>query len=566
VRWSLLAVALAACGSGDPTAPDATVVPDATAPDAFVPDTSDTLFQPDHVMEVAITMDAGDFDTLRHQTRNIPDTLEGASCFAQPFPNPFSTFEGDVTVDGVAYPNVSIKKKGFFGSGDGVPSFAKPGLKLDANHFTPGQRFGGPGGLDKLILDSEVQDPSMVRTCLGYEVFTAAGVPAPRCGFAHVTVNGEDLGLYVHVENIDAQFITRHYGGATGNLYKGILSDFRPDWQTTFNEEFGLAAGDLGAVTSAAALPDDQIVAAVSAKVDLPEYLTEWAVEGLLRHWDGYAGDNNNFFVYDQPSTGKFDFLPWGTDQVMQNGSNSPAPESVFGHSILSNRLFHIPAIEQQYIDKMHELLGGAWNETTLSGEIDRMQALLDPDGARGLGPQMDYVRNFVATRRSQIDTELAAGVPAMDPNLGGPWCYPVTGHVSGSLTTTYGTVNGDPWASGSGSLSLTWNGTTYSFTQYGATAGDDPNDATHTQLVLVANEPSGRVMAVVMTFLRERLVPGDTIAIDWSPTYGILIEYDNVANQWNQLGTLGIGHIDPSAGAVTPGAPVDVTVDADLL
>ena len=44
--------------------------------------------------------------------------------------------------------------------------------------------------------------------------------------------------------------------------------------------------------------------------------------DDLLRHWDGYAGNANNFFVYVDPSPGpqrgKMRFLPWGNDQVMQ--------------------------------------------------------------------------------------------------------------------------------------------------------------------------------------------------------------------------------------------------------
>ena len=39
----------------------------------------------------------------------------------------------------------------------------------------------------------------------------AAGVVAPRCNFATVTVNGQLIGLYVHVESIKKQFVGRHF-------------------------------------------------------------------------------------------------------------------------------------------------------------------------------------------------------------------------------------------------------------------------------------------------------------------------------------------------------------------
>jgi spore coat protein CotH len=45
-------------------------------------------------------------------------------------------------------------------------------------------------GLKSITLNNMVQDPSMVRETLGYEILRAAGVAAPRTGFAYVRVNG----------------------------------------------------------------------------------------------------------------------------------------------------------------------------------------------------------------------------------------------------------------------------------------------------------------------------------------------------------------------------------------
>ena len=32
--------------------------------------------------------------------------------------------------------------------------------------------------------------------------------------------------------------------------------------------------------------------------VDLHEFVTFWAMESLIGFWDGYSGNQNNFFVY----------------------------------------------------------------------------------------------------------------------------------------------------------------------------------------------------------------------------------------------------------------------------
>ena len=86
-----------------------------------------------------------------------------------------------------------------------------------------------------MTLNNSLQDPAYIKQCLGYEILTAAGVPAPRCNFAHVRVHVTDPNLptstavdslYVNVESIKEPFLGRVFGDATGRLYEGTLSDF----------------------------------------------------------------------------------------------------------------------------------------------------------------------------------------------------------------------------------------------------------------------------------------------------------------------------------------------------
>ena len=42
----------------------------------------------------------------------------------------------------------------------------------------------------------------MLHESLGYEVFRAAGVPAPRTGFAYVRVDGLGYGLYLEPRDL----------------------------------------------------------------------------------------------------------------------------------------------------------------------------------------------------------------------------------------------------------------------------------------------------------------------------------------------------------------------------
>jgi hypothetical protein len=53
----------------------------------------------------------------------------------------------------------------------------------------------------------------------------------------------------------------------------------------------------------------------VSMHADTEAWLRLFAVQALNTDWDGYAGTRNNFKLYRDLTTGKFQMFPWGTDQ-----------------------------------------------------------------------------------------------------------------------------------------------------------------------------------------------------------------------------------------------------------
>ena len=88
---------------------------------------------------------------------------------------------GGGVVDGVALSDVGLRKKGFLGSLDDN----KPSLKISLDEYIEQDLLG----THDITLNNAKQDPSYLNQCLGYATFAAAGVPASRCNFAHVTVN-----------------------------------------------------------------------------------------------------------------------------------------------------------------------------------------------------------------------------------------------------------------------------------------------------------------------------------------------------------------------------------------
>lgn len=519
---------------------------------------SEALFQPSHIVDVSITLNPADWDALRVQGRSLMDIF-GSGCLDGPFPSPFTWFRGTVTIDGRTFTDVAVRKKGFLGSLDET----KPSLKLKFDEFVPGREAYG---LDRITLNNCKQDPAYVRQALSYAAFARAGVPAPRCNFARVTVNGADLGLFAHVESVDKEFLRRHFSSDAGNLYEGTLSDFRPQWINTFDKktnESDLDRGDLQAVVTALAAPDADVLGALSAVLDVEGFLTFWAAEVLLGHWDGYANNTNNFFVYADPPGGPFRFMPWGTDGVLV-GNRLPggsSPTSVFARGALARRLYLLPETQTRYLDRLRGLLDTVWDEAAMLAEIDRMEALItpiaDPDGSRGLAAAIEEVRDFVRTRRAAIEGELASGPPAWTDPLPDPPCFELVGDVSGTFSTTFGTINApDPFATGTGTLTETRGATPLTVVRVGATAGPDPGSS-RMMAQVIGLLGDGTVDVVALVVDAALFAPGRVVPLDWGSGFGAVFNFNPATGAASLVGFIFGGAVEFDAAAMTPGAAV---------
>jgi len=191
----------------------------------------DGLFPPDRLLEVNITVAESDWDTIRHQRRTRENALPPSRKYEPP-PPPYSYVEASVTIDGVTFPRVGLRKKGFLGSQDTV----RPSLKVKLDYT---DKKGNIDGLRNLTFNNNRQDVSLMSQFMGYAIWDAAGAPGSRCAFAKVTVNGRDLGVYCHVETVREPLLRREFGSDKGTLFEGTVVDFYPEWEGSFERKTG---------------------------------------------------------------------------------------------------------------------------------------------------------------------------------------------------------------------------------------------------------------------------------------------------------------------------------------
>lgn len=123
-----------------------------------------------------------------------------------------------LVIDGETYENVAIRGKGNT-SLTQVEQYgnSRYSFKVEFDHYDNALSYYG---LDKLSLNNLIQDNTMLKDYLCYQLMGSFGVDAPLCSFVYITVNGEDWGLYLAVEGVEESFLQRNYGSDYGELYK----------------------------------------------------------------------------------------------------------------------------------------------------------------------------------------------------------------------------------------------------------------------------------------------------------------------------------------------------------
>ncbi|NMB73840.1 MAG: hypothetical protein GYA21_01770 [Myxococcales bacterium] len=526
----------------------------------------EVLFPQERFLEIRIEMDGADWVLLNGQNRDIWDLL-GQDCL-NPRQSPFTYFPANIEVDpGDGRPSlrltkVGIRKKCFFGSCNQGFDFEnpleKPALKIKADHYVSGQRLLG---MRHLTLNNCRQDPSYIRQCLGYLLFERAGVPSPRCAFAHVTVSVDgreaDLGVYAHVQAVQKEFLAQRFLHTHGNLYEGAVSDFRPAFVETFVQKTNRRRADrsdLDRVVEALEKPDSELLPALEPLIALDEFVSFWAMEVLLGHWDGYNSNRNNFYLYHDPFDGRFHFIPWGIDAILVDEPTrreQGKPETVLAESLLGRRLYLHPEGQRAYLERLRALLDSVFVEPAVVSVIDRFEAMLrpvaDPAGTGEFSARVNEVRSWVQARRGVLEAELSQGPARWDFPLSGPPCFNELGELSGSFETTYGTLGApDPFQTGTGSLTGRYRGQLFDTVLTGSMAGLDPNPdlPPERRAVLVeiaAWQRDNTALVALISIPPWAFVPGIDLDLGFWSAVGILYKYDPSQPPGSEVSMLGI-------------------------
>ncbi len=271
------------------------------------------LFRDDVVPRIDIFVDANDLALILH-----PDNARSNEHYPATF-----IFNNGIVLD-------TITQVGFRLRGNTSRHSGKKSFKISFNTYEAGGKYYG---VEKLNLNGEHNDPSILRSKIAWDLAREMGVVAPRCNPVALYINEEYRGLYLNVEHIDEEFAESRYGNKNGNLYKCLYPadlDYKGSNPDVYKEEYwGNRAYQLK--TNEAAdnysdlanfidvlnnMPDSALPCALEQVFNVQDYLKAIAFDVLIGNWDGPIYNKNNFYLYHNQAADKFEYIPYDVDNT----------------------------------------------------------------------------------------------------------------------------------------------------------------------------------------------------------------------------------------------------------
>ncbi|MFN7142642.1 MAG: CotH kinase family protein [Myxococcota bacterium] len=246
---------------------------------------------------------------------------------------PKTYVEAAATFDGVRFERVGLRVKG----SSTLQTFdGKPSLKIDLNRYVDQDL----DGIELVQLHGMVIDGTQLHEAMAWHVAAELGLPHSRVSYVRLTVNGEDYGLYAHVEAHDDVWMDRTFGDqGAGRLYEGGY----PHWPESYAhadfldgevQNFDLEEGEdvawadlLAATTQIADRASPGWYDRVDPLLELDAFTRFVAAEAWIGQWDGYAYVSNNFRVYVD-GNGRSELVMSGLDWTFTEGADWGNPSA----------------------------------------------------------------------------------------------------------------------------------------------------------------------------------------------------------------------------------------------
>lgn len=292
----------------------------------------------------------------------------------------------------------------------------------------------------KLNCNSEMCDPCLMRESLSMDLFQDAGVPAPRTWWRALVLNGEHMGTYCDVEQVDEHFLeAREDLDNDANIYKchanlEVLADsleYLENYEKETNED-GSWSDLIEFIETLNWVSDEEFYETFIDFFDFEEYLRYFTVLMTINDGDAIY---KNFFLYHDLDDDLWKILPW--DKDLSWGIRWLFTPGVFwshgliqgaypSGNVLAYRVFNEAILKNLYASMLYELVTESFPLDVIYGRIDATHALVEENGTldvrKWFWEENDRlqagdveIREFAENRYDHILSHLAALVSGQE-------------------------------------------------------------------------------------------------------------------------------------------------------
>ncbi len=290
---------------------------------------------------------------------------------------------------------------------------------------------------------------------LAYYIFREAGQPVASCRHVALSLNGNSQGLYVEYEDIDnKRWLTDNFGDNDGDLFKAAydipdepryfaglndLGDTNEDYFWHYRKKTnhkGTGAEDYSSIIDFVNIindtPDDDFVEVLKANFETATFIKYLVVANFISNWDSYPVRPKNYWLYQNPATNKWTFIPWDLDATFQRSTTNlnkmGTDASIFyqfdkyesydlqpqegSERPLVRRMMGFSEFRDAYIREYKRALKSYLDQNHLYTVLDSMQAVVQNSSISGYSSYKSAtsdVKSFIVEKTQSVGNELIA-------------------------------------------------------------------------------------------------------------------------------------------------------------
>ncbi len=289
----------------------------------------------------------------------------------------------------------------------------KKSFRVSFNSYNSGRDFHG---IEKMNLNGEHNDPSIIRSKLCWDLLRDFQLPSARANHVEVYINGSYYGLYINVEQIDEKFVKKRFGNSNGNLFKclypadltylgtnpdlyKLISSGRRVYELKTNQNLDNYSDLANFIRILNNTSSTELHLHLDSVFNTNNFIKTLCIDVLTGNWDGYSYNKNNYYLYHNTSTNKFEYIPYDLDNtfgidwfnINWTSRNIYNWYKTTENRPLVSKILQNTEYRKRFTFYMRQLLSLHFNSTQMYPRIDLIKSMIQASAFGDTYRTLDY-------------------------------------------------------------------------------------------------------------------------------------------------------------------------------